>query len=75
MIKIERSGGIEYMEIEEFSRWMCLVEALFFIKEKAKDIGVDYTNLIKPLALEEYVKDRYPSMLHDVTIEHSLGNL
>lgn len=75
MIKIEKKSGVEYMAIEEFSRWMCLAEALYFIKEKAKELGVDSDNLLKPLAIEEYIKERYSSMLHDVNVEHSLGNL
>lgn len=68
-------GSVENMNIDEFSRWMCLVEAIYFIKEKAKELKMDYTKLLKPLAIDEYIKERFESMKHDVTIEHQLGNL
>lgn len=71
----KRNGSIEEMPIEEFTRWMCLVEAQHFINEKAKDLNVNVDKLIKPLAIDDYIKERYSAMLHDVTIEHQLGNL
>jgi hypothetical protein len=70
-----KNGTVESMPVEEFSRWMCLVEALFFIKEKAKELKLDSDKLIKPLAIEEYIKERFHSMYHDVQVEHRLGNL
>lgn len=76
MVDIQRQGGIvEQMTIEEFSRWMCLVEAFHFIEEKAKQLNVKTEDLIKPIAIDEYIKERYPSMLHDVQCEASLGLL
>lgn len=71
----KRNGLIEEMSIEEFTRWMCLVEAQYFINEKAKELKIDIDKLIKPLAIDEYIKERFSAMLHDVTIEHELGNL
>jgi len=84
MIEINRNdGSIEEMSIEEFTRWMCLVEAFDFIEKKAKDLGVDWLNMIKPLAIETYihgnksqgVDGRYESMLHNVRCEHKLSLL
>jgi hypothetical protein len=75
-IEIElKNGNIETMPVEEFSRWMCLVEALHFIKTKADELNVDYTKLLKPLAIDEYIKERYHAMQHDVIFEHQLGNI
>lgn len=75
MIKIETKHGIEYMSLKEFSRWACFAEAYHFIEQKAEELGRDYDGLIKPLAIEHYIKERYLSMLHDVTVEHELGNI
>ena len=76
MIQIEKNdGSIESMSIDEFSRWMCLAEALYFIENKALELNVKMDNLIKPLAIDEYIKERYDSMRHDVACEHTLGNI
>jgi hypothetical protein len=61
------------MPIDEFTRWMCLVEAFHFIEEKAQDLKVNVDALLKPLAIEEYIKERYLSMRHDVGVEAKLG--
>lgn len=76
MIIIKRGNGIvEEMSNEEFTRWMCLVEAFHFIEEKAKDLKVDPFHMIKPLAIESYIKARFPAMLYDVECELLLGNI
>jgi hypothetical protein len=30
---------------------------------------------VKPLAFEKYIKERFPAMKHDLTVEATLGNL
>lgn len=75
-VDIELAGGIvETMTIEEFSRWMCLVEALHFISEKALQLKIDVEGLLKSNAIDDYIKERYPAMLADLTTEVSLGLL
>jgi hypothetical protein len=71
----KKDGTVESMSISEFSRWMCLVEAFHILDEKAKDLKIDVSNLIKPLAIDDYIKERYPAMLHDVECELKLGNI
>jgi len=76
MITIQKkNGNSEEMSIDEFSRWMCLVEAFFFIEEKAKELKMDIGDLLKPLAIDVYIKERYDSMRHDIGCEFQLGNL
>lgn len=76
MVYIEkRDGSVEEMSIDEFSRWMCLAEAFYFIEEKAKELNVDMEKLLNPLAISEYVKERFDAMKHDVECEIKLGNL
>jgi hypothetical protein len=73
MIEIITKNGTVEMSLEEFSRWMCLLEAFHFIEKKAVELSVNYMDMIKPLAIEKYIEERYHSMLHDVTIDYSLG--
>ena len=70
-----KDGSIENMAIDEFTRWMCLAEAFHFIEIKAKELKRDVENLLKPMAIEVYIKERYPSMRHDVECECKMGNL
>ena len=75
-VGIERKdGSVEEMSVTEFTRWMCLVEAFHFIEEKAKELNVNPDDLLKPLAIDAYIKERYDGMLHDCKCEIALGNL
>lgn len=76
MITINKTNGDNVeMTIDEFSRWMCLAEAFFFIEEKAKELKVDVSDLLKPLAIDSYIKERFDAMRHDIGCEIALGNL
>jgi hypothetical protein len=75
MIKIKTKKRVENMSIEEFSRWGCLVEAYGFIQKRAEELDVDIEQFIKPIAIERYIEERYPSILHDVRCEYELGLL
>jgi len=72
---VKKSGDIEGMSDVEFARWGCLVEALTIIQEKATELGVEVDKMIKPVAIEHYIEERYPSILHDVRVELELGLL
>lgn len=75
-VDIVRQGGIvETMAVEEFSRWMCLMEAFHFIKEKGAQLNIDPENLIKPNAIDAYIQERYPAMYEDVKKEVEFGIL
>jgi hypothetical protein len=69
----KKDGSIEQMNIETFTRWMCFVEALHFIDQKATELMIKSKDLIKPAAIDAYIKERYYSMLHDVTCEVEMG--
>jgi hypothetical protein len=76
MINIaKKDGSNESMSIDEFSRWMCLAEAFYFIEEKAKELKVDIESMLKPLAIDAYIKERFDAMKHDVSCELKLGNI
>ena len=56
--------------LNEYTKWLCLIEAMEYIEHKAKDINIDLDKTddwIKPLALQKYVKERFLSMRHDVS--------
>ncbi len=73
---VKRDGSEENMSLDEFSRWMCLMEAFHFIETKAEELNLESVEkLVKPLAIEKYITDRYPSMRHDVGVEHRLGRI
>jgi hypothetical protein len=55
--------------LDEYTKWLCLLEAIEYIEQKAKDISVDLDASmawVKPLAIQKYVKERFVSMRHDV---------
>lgn len=75
MINIDTKKGAVCMTLTEFARWACLVEAFYFIHQKAEEIEVNPINMIKPLAIEKYIEERFEAMLWDSKIEHQLGNI
>jgi hypothetical protein len=76
MVKIQtKNNGEVRMSLSEFARWACLIEAFMFINDKASELGVNPIDMIKPLAVEEYIKERYEAMYHDVGVEYSMGNI
>lgn len=70
-----KSDKTHIMGVEEYSRWLCLIEALELINLKAKDKKLNLDDgdyWIKPLAFQKYIKQRFPSMLHDFRVEEVL---
>jgi hypothetical protein len=51
------------------------VEAFHFIQQRAEELEVNPAEMIKPLAITQYIEDRLPAMLWDTRIEHQLGNI
>lgn len=75
-LSIKTKSNKEYiMTVDSYSRWLCLVEALEIINQKAKKSKIDLDNSdswIKPLALQKYIKQRFPSMNHNFKVEEYL---
>ncbi len=75
-VSIKTRKGIEHvMTLETYARWMCLMEAIDVIDKTAKVHNIDLdkrTDWIKPLAIQKYINERYPGMLHDVRVEEHL---
>jgi hypothetical protein len=75
-VSIKTRKGVEHvMTLETYARWMCLMEAIDVIDKTAKTHNIDLdkrTDWIKPLAIQKYINERYPGMLHDVRVEEHL---
>lgn len=73
-VDIQKSdGSIHTMGIDEFTRWMCLMEAFHFINKKANEMNIDVKTMLKPTAIDYYIKERFLSMKHDIQVEMSYG--
>tara|TARA_R110000764_G_scaffold66269_4_gene138221 strand:+ start:1848 stop:2090 length:243 start_codon:yes stop_codon:yes gene_type:complete len=73
----KKDGSTEYMEIDEFARWACLVEAISTVGEKLDEAGVpaDNGSWVKPLAFEKYIRERFHAMRADVIVEAAIGRI
>ena len=75
-VSIKTRKGVEHvMTLETYTRWMCLMEAIDVIDRTAKIHNIDLdkrTDWVKPLAIQKYITERYPAMLHDVRVEEHL---
>jgi hypothetical protein len=75
-VSIKTRKGVEHvMTLETYTRWMCLMEAIDVIDRTAKIHNIDLdkrTDWVKPLAIQKYISERYPAMLHDVRVEEHL---
>ena len=72
-----KDGVHREIEIEEFTRWACLLEAMDHAVEhlEEKEIPDSDGSWVKPLAFQKYIEEVYPARLHDVKCEIALGNI
>lgn len=75
-ICITTNDGVEHvMSVETYARWLCLMEAIDVIQRTAEKNNIDLnkrTDWVKPLAIQKYIDERFPGMLHDVKVEEHL---
>jgi hypothetical protein len=57
-------------DYSQLARWLCLFEAVNIIAEKADKIG-HTKDCLKPIPINKYINERYPSVLKDVEYEFS----
>jgi len=74
--KLKNGNEID-MDINELTRWACLIEGIEQVAVKCEQIGMDKDNddWIKPLAFQKYIDERFHSMKHDLTVEAMMGNI
>lgn len=70
-----KSNKTHSMTIDTYTRWLCLAEALQLINQQAEKSKIDLeknNSWIKPIALQKYIKQRFPAMNHDFKVEERL---
>jgi hypothetical protein len=65
------SETAETMSLYELSRWNSLLEAVEIIDRKEKQVRKPPTNWVKPIAIQKFIDERTPSMLHELAIERN----
>lgn len=72
-----KSGKTVSMDIDELTRWACLLEGVEQVSNKCEQLGLDMNNndWVKPLAFQKYIDERFHSMKHDLTVEAMMGNI
>lgn len=72
-----KNGTVKEMDIDELTRWACLLEGIEQVSKKYEDMGesMDTNDWIKPLAFQKYIEERFHSMKHDLTVEAALGRI
>ena len=65
-----KNGTVKEMDIDELTRWACLLEGIEQVSKKYEDMGesMDTNDWIKPLAFQKYIEERFHSMKHDLTV-------
>lgn len=72
-----KTGKTVSMDIDELTRWACLIEGVEQVSAKCEQLGISTNNndWVKPLAFQKYIDERFHSMKHDLTVEAMLGNI
>lgn len=72
-----KDGTEKNMDMDEFTRWACLIEGIEQVANKYNELGksMDTDDWIKPLAFLKYIEERFHSMRHDLGVEAALGRL
>jgi len=68
----------ETMTLFELARWNCLLEAVEIIDSRIDEIEFKtkrQANWVKPIAIQKYVDERTPSMLHELAVDHNIGSV
>jgi len=69
-ITVDTKLGPQKLKVEEYTRWLSLLEALDIVTRKASQFKVDLqskdVDWIKPLAFQKYIVERYESMVDEV---------
>jgi len=60
-------------DYSKLARWLCLYEAVNIITDKAEKIGREQ-DCLKPIPINKYINERYPSLLKDLEYESNINN-
>jgi len=67
-IIIETENKRHKLHIDEYARWMSLLEAVQYIDNKAeqKNLDLDHYDWIKPLTFQKYIEQRQESIKEEI---------
>jgi len=71
-ITVETKDKKEEMSIDNYVRWLCLMESVAIVIERAEKININPDkdlSWIKPIAFQKYMDDRFTSMKHEVELD------
>lgn len=75
-ITVNCNNGNRNLNVDEYARWLCLLEALDIISRKAQQFKVDLhgkdVDWVKPLAFQKYIVDRFESMKDEVVANETV---
>ena len=77
-VNIKTKSGDHDFSLETYARWLCLAEAFDYIEkgiEKRKGRDPNIENIVKPIAIQKYIDERYHAMLHDVKVEEHVYDI
>jgi adenylate kinase family enzyme len=77
-IEVKLKDKSETLPIEAYSRWLCLIEAIELVCNKAKQMKIDTANnmdWIKPLAFQKYIDERHESMVDEIEMHEKQEDL
>lgn len=60
---------------DKLSRWLALMEGIEIIEQKATELKLDkseFDSLLKPLALQKYINERYNSIKLELDYQSSI---
>jgi phage regulator Rha-like protein len=76
-ITVECKDKSQKLKIDEYTRWLCLIEALDFISRKALQFKVNLhdkdVDWVKPLAFQKYIVERFDSMKDEIITNETSG--
>jgi len=68
-IRIRANEKEHNLTLQEYSRWLCLIEALEHVNTKAKQLKQDMektNDWIKPLSFQKYIDERFDTMVEEI---------
>jgi len=75
-ITVETKTNKHKLTVDEYTRWLCLIEGLDIVSRKASQFKMDLQNKdvdwVKPLAFQKYIVERYESMIEEVNTNETL---
>lgn len=69
-ITLNTTTGPRAMSLNEYSRWLSLLEGIEFVSKRVDQLkvrnNIDSYDWIKPLAFQKYIEERHESMKSDL---------